>query len=424
MALNALWFSSLIFSLFSASIGIVVKQQLSRYDGLVGTSRHVSRLRQLRLNSFDRSHVKEIVSNSLPSLLQWTLVLFLSGLLVLLWNLPKAVAIVGTILVATLDILYLGTLILPVLVSPNHDQPRMLFIFMKISTYLLAIEQMIPIPGLPYSQMYSWTYSWIYELSLPDLFWRHRKLAEDARRHPDAAQSFYQVARGIKSLSQLEAALLSQLGEVLDGDSVATAYTVALDVHYLNHATACVTELTLNTSATCFRIIRLVGTALPSWHDMAMKSLHPCIWSAAIIALMDFEDSRRHLGVTSQSQPSSDLVLDEILSYTTAYSPRNTITPMERSGWKSDPSDIHRTRLFCVDFVRIIHYVRDSQPTAPSAGHSDNRSKTKYGFYRETFYIALLDSMQRISANDTELGNDVRHYSQYTSSSLTYLRLS
>ncbi|RPD67897.1 hypothetical protein L226DRAFT_423015, partial [Lentinus tigrinus ALCF2SS1-7] len=61
--LNVLWFSSLIFSLSAATVGIMVKQWLNEYSsGLSGTSRQIARLCQLRLNSLQRWHVKEIVA--------------------------------------------------------------------------------------------------------------------------------------------------------------------------------------------------------------------------------------------------------------------------------------------------------------------------------------------------------------------------
>ncbi|TFK80266.1 hypothetical protein K466DRAFT_467602, partial [Polyporus arcularius HHB13444] len=113
VVLNALWFSSLISSLAAASIGIMVKQWLTEYQsGLSGTSRQTARLRQLRLNSLQRWRVKEIVS-FLPVLLQIASGLFFAGLLILLWNLNRTVAIVGTFFVAILLAFSLGTIILP-----------------------------------------------------------------------------------------------------------------------------------------------------------------------------------------------------------------------------------------------------------------------------------------------------------------------
>ena len=48
---NTLWFVSLVFSLASATIGIIVKQWIKEYNtGLYGSSREIGRRRQYRLN--------------------------------------------------------------------------------------------------------------------------------------------------------------------------------------------------------------------------------------------------------------------------------------------------------------------------------------------------------------------------------------
>ncbi|KAI0760272.1 hypothetical protein C8Q74DRAFT_1207864, partial [Fomes fomentarius] len=61
--LNVLWFSSLIFSLSAASLGILVKQWLNEYnDGLSGTSRQIARIRQYRLDNLHRWRVGTIVA--------------------------------------------------------------------------------------------------------------------------------------------------------------------------------------------------------------------------------------------------------------------------------------------------------------------------------------------------------------------------
>ncbi|RPD63462.1 hypothetical protein L227DRAFT_608701 [Lentinus tigrinus ALCF2SS1-6] len=111
--LNAFWFSSLIFSLSAASIGIMAKEWLNEYNaGLTGTPREIARLRQLRMDSLQRWRVKEIIA-MLPVLLQIASALFFAGLLVLLWQLDRTVAIVGSVLVGMLVIFSLTTIILP-----------------------------------------------------------------------------------------------------------------------------------------------------------------------------------------------------------------------------------------------------------------------------------------------------------------------
>ncbi|RPD61466.1 hypothetical protein L227DRAFT_465293, partial [Lentinus tigrinus ALCF2SS1-6] len=60
--INALWFSSLVCSLASASIGLIVKQWLHNLGmGLFGTSRESARLRQYRLNALLKWRVGTII---------------------------------------------------------------------------------------------------------------------------------------------------------------------------------------------------------------------------------------------------------------------------------------------------------------------------------------------------------------------------
>ncbi|KAI0816068.1 hypothetical protein BC628DRAFT_1280033, partial [Trametes gibbosa] len=111
--LNALWFSGLTLSLASASISIMVKQWLNEYTiGASGTSPQIARLRQYRLNNLKKWRVASIVL-VIPLLLQLALVLYLAGLLVLLWNLHQTVAAVISVLVGTFGLLTLVTTFLP-----------------------------------------------------------------------------------------------------------------------------------------------------------------------------------------------------------------------------------------------------------------------------------------------------------------------
>ncbi|OJT08366.1 hypothetical protein TRAPUB_705 [Trametes pubescens] len=100
--LNALWFSGLILSLASASIGIMVKHWLNEFSsGVSGTSRPIARVRQYRLNNLQRWRLEDVVV-AIPILLQISLSLFLAWLLVLLWNLNDTVAAIASTLCAYL----------------------------------------------------------------------------------------------------------------------------------------------------------------------------------------------------------------------------------------------------------------------------------------------------------------------------------
>ncbi|KAL1940430.1 hypothetical protein VTO73DRAFT_9002 [Trametes versicolor] len=120
LCLNALWFSALILSLTSASLGIMVKQWLNEYSsGLSGVSRPVARVRQYRLTNLKRWHMEDIVG-MIPLLLQLALAFFLVGLLVLLWNLHYAIAAIVSALVVVLAVFTIVTTFLPLF---DHSCP-------------------------------------------------------------------------------------------------------------------------------------------------------------------------------------------------------------------------------------------------------------------------------------------------------------
>ncbi|KAI0631330.1 hypothetical protein C8Q77DRAFT_1132768 [Trametes polyzona] len=115
--LNILWFSSLVLSIASASLALTVKQCiLEMASGLNGTSHEDARLRQHRYNSLRTWRIPDVVQ-IVPMLLQIALVLFLAGLVVLLWTLQETVAAVTTVMAGCL-ILVLGiSSTLPIFVS-------------------------------------------------------------------------------------------------------------------------------------------------------------------------------------------------------------------------------------------------------------------------------------------------------------------
>ncbi|KAI0773247.1 hypothetical protein BD413DRAFT_492204 [Trametes elegans] len=97
--INILWFSSLVLSLFSASVGILMKQWLREYTRYAANSpRENARIRQLRHDGLARWKVPLIIA-LLPFLLQVAMALFFAGLLDLLWSLHQTVASIITVLV-------------------------------------------------------------------------------------------------------------------------------------------------------------------------------------------------------------------------------------------------------------------------------------------------------------------------------------
>ncbi|KAH9893622.1 hypothetical protein C8Q73DRAFT_828855 [Cubamyces lactineus] len=140
--LNTLWFSSLILSLSSASVGIFVKQWLNEFQsGLSGDSEHVARLRQHRLNNLERCHVESIV-NAIPVLLQGALALFLAGLLVLLWMLHRTVAGIASLFVLGIALFIVATSIGPMLTAHcAYLSPQSLALYALLSRVACIIRQ-------------------------------------------------------------------------------------------------------------------------------------------------------------------------------------------------------------------------------------------------------------------------------------------
>ena len=111
--MNALWFTSLIFSLAAGTVGIIVKQWLKEYNtGLYGTSRDIMRRRQNRLNNLEKWRVSVIVA-VIPVLLLIALILFLAGLLILIYTVHPIVAAIASVFAAILLIFIAITTILP-----------------------------------------------------------------------------------------------------------------------------------------------------------------------------------------------------------------------------------------------------------------------------------------------------------------------
>ncbi|RDX49634.1 hypothetical protein OH76DRAFT_521685 [Lentinus brumalis] len=339
VVLNALWFSSLISSLAAASIAIMVKQWLTEYQsGLSGTSRQTARLRQLRLNSLQRWRVKEIVS-FLPVLLQIASGLFFAGLLILLWNLNRTVAIVGTFFVGILTVFSLSTIILPTVATHcSYLSPpsRALFELVRLAykgLYLLRRD------------LCTWLLSQYSATGNLEWF----RLGFDSS--PFQPQAHPRINRLCKMLFPsdnfstlawrgMETALVSRHTESLDGEMVATAYTTLMDTKVLDHAALCTTELSLEDTRTCFQ--RIMSANIAHWgtdgHRWPMLSVHPCMWSGALIALMDASGNDA------------------------AWSPSTLVAALDTAyryiGLSSQQlqSDTPGTRLLCVDFARIIRH--------------------------------------------------------------------
>lgn len=116
--MNATWFAALVCSLVAALIGILAKQWLREYIMETSSSPQESvRIRQFRHDGLTKWHVAKIIA-FVPILLEVALVLFLHGLLELLWTLNNTVAGVSTAITMASLSFYIATMVIPSF-SPN-----------------------------------------------------------------------------------------------------------------------------------------------------------------------------------------------------------------------------------------------------------------------------------------------------------------
>lgn len=117
IVVNILWFSSLILSLISASIGILVRQWLQEYCALTSSQPYESIcIRQYRYNNYMRWQV-DILLKMLPFLLQLALLLFFTGIPIFLWSADPLVARFVTTLIVAWLVCWLFAITLPALFS-------------------------------------------------------------------------------------------------------------------------------------------------------------------------------------------------------------------------------------------------------------------------------------------------------------------
>ena len=354
----------------------MAKQWLNEYStGLSGNSRQIARLRQLRLNGLRRWHVKEIVA-VLPVLLQVASALFFAGLLVLLWQLNRVVAIVATALVGLLFIFSLSTIILPS-IAPGcaylSPPSRALYAFTPLLRNLIY----------DFSIIMLWCYVEISALfksgGSDEVFDEHPRISDIA----DTLVDMFEVS-GLKWHGR-ELHVLAQESDELDADSVETAYTSGMDTKYLHHASVCITELTLDTARKCIRKIRFANIA--HWgednHTTAMESVEPCIWSGAIIALTDAvsqDDPLISLSITKELEDMYDSV---------------------RLYHQDMSSALAHTRLVRIDIARIIRY---NHLTRQHPGTLNSVMKIHESSLRR--WVIYLSGQC--------LGNDIRHQCECT----------
>ena len=149
---NSLWFCALVCTLSASSIAITVRQWLLNYEvGLSGTSRAMARLRQIRYEGLMKWRVAMFVA-TIPILLQISLMLFLAGLLVLLWSLHPVVATIASVTAGLLVVFTSISTLIPAF-RPDccYRSPQASLVFPLVQH---TIRQLATILGYVYGCIY------------------------------------------------------------------------------------------------------------------------------------------------------------------------------------------------------------------------------------------------------------------------------
>ena len=233
--LNTLWFTALNSSLASATIRIIVKQWLKAYStGLYGSSRDIARRRQHRLNELERWHVATIVA-LVPLLLLIAVVLFLAGLLILLYSIHPVVAAVSSVFAGLLLLFVAITTILPsIFCSCCYYSPQSHGMFL-LSTGLMAAISSV---GLQLAKSLHAICLWLAHQHQPALG-QDRPVA--LHRIVAFTKWIQNTKENIPTWRGAEQDVLNQ-GSRLDVDMMVQAYISAQDAKFLEHAAVCLTD--------------------------------------------------------------------------------------------------------------------------------------------------------------------------------------
>ncbi|KIK60727.1 hypothetical protein GYMLUDRAFT_167405, partial [Collybiopsis luxurians FD-317 M1] len=113
VALNVIWFISLVLSLGTALSAVVAKQWIHQYIAVpTGTPQERARIRHFRFMGLEKWHMSLIIG-LLPMFIHLSMALFFVGLLLFLHELSLAIAIIMDVLTFTILSLYLASNLLP-----------------------------------------------------------------------------------------------------------------------------------------------------------------------------------------------------------------------------------------------------------------------------------------------------------------------
>ncbi|KAM5530932.1 hypothetical protein V8D89_005037 [Ganoderma adspersum] len=240
--INILWFSSLVLSLVSASIGILTKQWLREYMSNTASShRENARIRQLRHEGFVRWNVPLTIA-LLPILLQVAMALFFAGLLDLLWSLHPAVAGVVTGLVTiSLSFLILTTLLPTVRGDCPYKSPQAMGVFLLAQAFIRLLSYLA---GRLYSLLRWDRRQWPIYVE-PTLFKRRSRLLAGWLRSLMHRKYF-------ESWREREKAIVRQAEAKLDHRILAGADAIFMDDEFLEHVVrACINDTDCPAAVDC-----------------------------------------------------------------------------------------------------------------------------------------------------------------------------
>lgn len=114
--INALFFTSIVLSLAAALFGIRAKQWLRKYmqwNSPLNTPRDNILVRQIRIEAWESWNI-DVTISFIPALLELAMILFLAGVVLLLWTLDDVVAKAVTLVVAIFLLVIAAFTILPI----------------------------------------------------------------------------------------------------------------------------------------------------------------------------------------------------------------------------------------------------------------------------------------------------------------------
>jgi hypothetical protein len=138
IALNVLWFFSLLLSIAAVFGGILLKQALREYITWTSISRprEALRLRQLRYESFMTWRIPDLVA-LLPALVQAAVILFICGLPIFLWGPRPVVAIAVIVAVSLLLAIFTIAFLSPILSTDSPLKSPISWVVIHVINVLL-----------------------------------------------------------------------------------------------------------------------------------------------------------------------------------------------------------------------------------------------------------------------------------------------